>query len=235
MKLPDPYYRSPDGAHVLYCADCMSILPLLEPGSVDAVVTDPPYGVSHRPGVGRMVKKGGGIYGDAEPPDIRFVSGYEAVVWGGNNFCDQLPRSTGWLVWDKTHCELCEHSQAELAWTNTVRTIRLHRQAYHGFMRQRDGWFHQHQKPIELMEWCIRFTAGQTILDPFAGSGTTAVACVRTGRKSISIEKEPKYCEIAKRRIEEALGVGSLFCPIRNEQPDLFACPPESGSLQPSN
>lgn len=45
MILPAPYWQSPDGAHVLYCADCLDILPLLEPGSVDAVVADPPYGI----------------------------------------------------------------------------------------------------------------------------------------------------------------------------------------------
>ncbi len=117
----------------LYLGDCREIVPRL---NFDAVVTDPPYGVANNRGDGKV---NGTIAGDAEPPELSWMAAHPAVVWGGNNFCDQLPRSTGWLVWDKTHAKSCEHSQAELAWTNTVRTIRLHREAYHGFMRQRDG------------------------------------------------------------------------------------------------
>lgn len=65
---------------------------------------------------------------------------------------------------------------------------------------------HGAQKPIRLIEQLIDVVScpGDTILDPFTGSGTTGVACVRTGRKFIGIEKEPKYFEIAKRRITEA-------------------------------
>lgn len=191
------------------CGDCLDVLRELPDGCVDAVVTDPPYGVDHKPG-GRMSKVRGGIEGDHEPPDIRWIARYPSVIWGGNNFCDQLPRSTGWLIWDKTHAETCEHSQAELAWTNVVRTIRWHRQAYHGFMRQRAGWFHQHQKPVELMRWCIRFLPEHCdlILDPFGGSGTTAVAALHEGRRCLIIEKDAGYCDITRRRVAEAMGVG---------------------------
>lgn len=79
-------------------------------------------------------------------------------------------------------------------------------------------------KPVPVVADIVAHlsTIGDLILDPFAGSGTTAVACIRTGRRSISIEKEPKYCEIAKRRMEEAIGVGTLFDPNVIEQ-TLFA------------
>lgn len=190
-------------------ADCRDVLPL----PCDAVVTDPPYGVNHKPGCGRMSKIGGGIMGDETPPDLRWIADFPAVVWGGNNFCDQLPRSTGWLVWDKTHAETCEHSQAELAWTNMMtRTIRVHREAYHGFMRKRDGWFHQHQKPPALMAWCLQWTKeGDMILDPFMGSGTTGIACIRSRRKFIGIEIDPEVFEVARGRLVAELRQGQLL------------------------
>ena len=194
----------------LICGDCREVLPGLP--RFDAVITDPPYGVKHNPGAGRMTKIGGGIVGDESPPDIRWIGEHPAVVWGGNNFCDQLPRTTGWLVWDKTHAATCEHSQAELAWTNMTRTVRLHREAYHGFMRGRDGWFHQHQKPPALMEWCMQWTeSGATILDPYMGSGTCGISAANTGRKFIGIEIDSRNFDIACERISRAQAQARLF------------------------
>ena len=61
------------------------------------------------------------------------------------------------------------------------------------------------------MEWCLSFVRGETILDPYMGSGTTGVACARLGRRFIGIEIEEKYFEIACRRIEDAQRQGRLF------------------------
>jgi site-specific DNA-methyltransferase (adenine-specific)/modification methylase len=63
---------------------------------------------------------------------------------------------------------------------------------------------HPTQKPLLVMLFTLSFVDGDLILDPFAGSGTTGVACIRTGRRFIGVEKEPKYFEIALRRIREA-------------------------------
>lgn len=84
---------------------------------------------------------------------------------------------------------------------------------------------HPTEKPVSLMcEVVADFTVfGQTIADPFCGSGTTGVACAKLGRKFIGIEIEPKYFDIACRRIEEAY-----------RQPRLFAEPtpkPKQASL----
>jgi len=70
---------------------------------------------------------------------------------------------------------------------------------------------HPNQKPVELIRGLVETLSppGATILDPFIGSGTTAVACVETGRHYIGIELEEKYCEIARRRVAEA--TPSLF------------------------
>lgn len=199
--MSDPWKRKEViGDTTLYLGDYLEVLPTL--GKVDAVVTDPPYGVSMLRGDSKVK---GLLQNDSQPPDIRWIAKYPAIVWGGNNFCDQLPRNTGWLVWDKTFPECARHSMVELAWTNTVKTIRKHTEAYHGFMRARDGYFHPTQKPPALMRWCLGFIPdAETILDPFMGSGTTGVACVNLGRKFIGVEIEEKYFDIACKRIASA-------------------------------
>jgi len=180
----------------LWHGDCREVLPLLQ--GVDAIVTDPPYGVAQKRGDSKLKE---GIQGDAEPPAIEWVADYQAIVWGGNNFCDQLPRATGWLVWNKTFPDCARHSQAELAWCNVRKTVRHYTEAYHGFMRQRDGWFHPTQKPPGLMVWCVAMTTG-TVCDPYMGSGTTGIACARLGRSFIGIEIDRRYFDIACERIE---------------------------------
>ena len=84
---------------------------------------------------------------------------------------------------------------------------------------------HETQKPEPLMRELVSlFTdPGETVLDPFMGSGTTGVACVQLGRKFIGVEREPRYFDIACKRIEAAYAQGKLF------EPD--APKPEQGTL----
>lgn len=197
------------GNATLYLGDCTDIVPSL---AFDAVVTDPPYGVNINRGDGRQTKIAKKIANDSEPPKIGWMAEKPAVIWGGNNFCDQLPRSTGWLVWNKYHHEKSEHSQAELAWSNVVRTVRLYSEAYHGFMRGRDGWFHPTQKPPGLMRWCLAFIPeAEVILDPYMGSGTTGIACADLGKRFIGIEIDPGHFDTACKRIAAAQAQGRLF------------------------
>jgi len=79
--------------------------------------------------------------------------------------------------------------------------------------------YHPTQKPIEVMKWVIDLCPkAETILDPFMGSGTTGVAAIQLGRKFIGIEREPKYFEIACKRIERAVAQGQLFAPEQAKQ-----------------
>jgi site-specific DNA-methyltransferase (adenine-specific) len=203
----------------LLLGDCLDILPTLS--GIDAVVTDPPYGVSMIRGDSKIR---GAIANDDHLEDVRWMGNYKAIIWGGNNFCDQLPRSTGWLVWYKYFPDVSHHSQAELAWTNITKTIRHYSEAYHGFMRQRDGWFHPTQKPVGLMRWCINLCdlpTGSTILDPYMGSGTVGIAAVRMGFNFIGIEINPAYFAIAQRRIAEAQAQPAL--PFAIPERETFA------------
>lgn len=204
------------GNAVLVQADCRVILPVLP--MVDAVVTDPPYGIGASSGVGKygVAKWGGGkdLKWDNEAP-LALVKQIVAldlptIIWGGNYF--DLPTYRCPLVWDKgAGMRNRTFAECEVAWSNLDANAKVY---------CRDplacgdyaGKQHPTQKPIALMEWCIGLLAdAQTILDPFMGSGTTGVAATQMGRKFIGIEREAKYFDIACKRIEDAQRQGDLF------------------------
>ncbi|UXO93977.1 site-specific DNA-methyltransferase [Pseudanabaena phage Pan3] len=194
----------------LVCGDCRDILPTL--GKVDAVVTDPPYGIgitkSNRLAVSRGM--GGGTWDDETPPaeliEAIVTMAPEAIIWGGNYF--GLPSTRCVLVWDKQNDDR-DFADLEMAWTNIDAVARIFRMRP---MNMDGGKVHPTQKPVRLMKWCIEKLADPTVIfDPFCGSGSTGVAAVQMGRDFIGIEREPKYFDIACRRIEEAQRQGDLF------------------------
>ena len=199
----------------LVLGDCRDVLPTL--GKVDAVVTDPPYGLGDKwtsggkgkwPLADRDMRGGGGAW-DSEAPDLEDVlaAADAAIIWGGNYF--PLPLSRGWLVWDKIVREFST-GVCELAWTNLDQPIKAFNFS-HGALAS-EGKKHPTQKPLALMLWCLGFLPkAKTILDPFMGSGTTGVACSLTDRSFIGIERDPTYFDIACRRIEEAYKLPRLF------------------------
>lgn len=137
--------------------------------------------------------------------EIRRISNLQ-FIWGGNYFADNLPPSRCWLVWDK-RTGANSFADCELAWTNLDNVVKMYTVPWVGAnAKDTPKRYHPTQKPVTLMVWIIeRWTnPGDTILDPFMGSGTTGVACVQTGRNFIGIEIEPKYFEIAQKRITEA-------------------------------
>lgn len=205
----------------LYLGDCREILPTL--GKVDAVVTDPPYGIEHKSGGGTGGKwnhvrhQGVTIAGDGEPFDPSFLLELNVplVLWGANFYSDKLP-GAGWLIWDKRpgiEDMQFNRSDSELAYFSRSKTVKTIRYLWHGICRDGEVGEHYHptQKPVEVMEKCLCFVEGETILDPFMGSGTTGVAAVKLGRKFIGIEIEPKYFDIACRRIQAALDAPDMF------------------------
>jgi DNA modification methylase len=106
-------------------------------------------------------------------------------------------------------------ADCELAWTNLDKPVRRIRHMWNGMLRkgQEERGEHPTQKPLGVMKWAIGHIPepANTILDPFMGSGTTGVAAVQMGRDFIGIEREPKYFDIACRRIEQAQRQGDLF------------------------
>lgn len=199
------------GDATLYLGDCRDVLPSLAP--VDAVITDPPYGLGDRLAtrVGEWAQQfGARLEWDRETVPDGVVEGLAkypiAIIWGGNYY--PLPSVRGWLLWDKMQ----EHSSghAEMAWTNLDIPIRTFR--YARAQLANEGKLHPTQKPLPLMIWCVAFAENaRTVLDPFMGSGTTGVACVDLGRSFVGIEREPKFFDIACRRIDAATRQGRLL------------------------
>ena len=203
------------GNATLYLADCMEVLPTLP--MVDAVITDPPYGIANKWAKdGGFATAGGKLWSSSEKWDndiqqpaidaaLRLAE--VAVIWGGNYYV--LPPSRGYLIWDKMQSGF-SLADSEFAWVSKPITPKTFR--YARAQLASEGKNHPTQKPLPLMKWCIDQSGRpQTILDPFMGSGTTGVAAVQMGRKFIGIEREPKYFDIACKRIEHAQAQATLF------------------------
>ena len=219
------------GDATLYLGDCLDIMPTLDP--VDAVVTDPPYGIGYkaRQGDNGRVKdwihEGAKIEGDDKPFDpAPFLEFDDVILWGGSHFAQRLPHGR-WMVWDKrgdpNFYGKTTFSDCEIAWRKGRGADRMYKQIWNGIVREdepaKKGQYRRHptQKPVRLMRWCLsQIPDAKTILDPFMGSGTTGVACAKQGRKFTGIEIDPDYFDIACERISNAY-----------QQPDMFIEPPE--------
>lgn len=225
MSVPMPTDAEPV---VVVEGDCLDVLRELPDGCVDAVITDPPWGINMDTDYTRFVgglsasrNHGSRIVGDDEPfnpsPWLAFP---HVALWGANCFAERLPVGR-WLVWVKKRDNQLGTfmSDAEVCWVNkppgALRApgVYVKHHVWHGFDRQteREPVLHPTQKPVAVMRWTIEMaevSRGGIILDPFAGSGTTGVAAIAEGRRCILIEKEPKYADICRRRVAEAMGLG---------------------------
>jgi site-specific DNA-methyltransferase (adenine-specific) len=190
------------GNATLYLGDCMEVLPTLD--KVDAVITDPPY----PDWLADEYKYFDGILAPLEKFKCK-----QLVFWSTK--CDFPLDYTARHVWDKkTGCGSEYEFIFERNGSKNFKVVRFYlinsdvAASFNG-----DVWTgHKSQKPIGLMRWCLDFIPkAQTILDPFMGSGTTGVAAVQMGRKFIGIEREPKYFEIACKRIEDAQRTFDMF------------------------
>jgi len=225
------------GDATLYLGDCREILPTLE--RVDAVVTDPPYGIGEAAGANAsrgklaVAKDYGNAAWDDTPVDTSLMAsvvaaGRWSVIFGGNYY--QLPPTSCWLVWDKLNGDN-DFADCELAWTNLPKAVRRIRYMWNGMLKApgETRGDHPTQKPIGVMSWCLQqLPAGvKSVCDPFMGSGTTGVACVKAGLQFVGIEREPVHFATACKRIEEAWKQPRLFEePVpKPEQLELIGAP----------
>ncbi len=220
------------GPHTLYCGDARECLPLV--GKVDAVVTDPPYGINFT-GSNASTREWSGFDGDDGSLDLRpiLMMDCPVVAFGANCYPSQLPHRGRWLCWDKRTfdgaCDAMLGSPFELAWCNRISGFDKIVRVLHGGVVNADGGqrVHPTQKPIAVMMAAISWgcNLAVSILDPFMGSGTTGVACIRTGRKFVGVEIERRYFDIACRRVEQAMNAEPLWNePVRAEvQSEMFA------------
>ncbi len=200
-----PYYQNQ--SVTIYHGDCRQIVPQL--GNFDLLLTDPPYGIGMDGG--NVGYKGANNFDkkhwDTKPPDALLLQGLmitaqKTVFWGGNYMT--LPPSRQWLVWDKgAGFRGRTYAEAELAWTSFDANVRVF--SYDPLARgDYKGKLHPTQKPLEVIKWCINLAGDvQTILDPFAGSGTTGRAAKDLGRQAVLVEMDEQYCEIAAQRMAQ--------------------------------
>lgn len=228
------------GDATLYCGDCMDVLPTLP--KMDAVITDPPYGMNWDTDstrfTGGQIKRGegrkdwDGITGDAFAFDPTPWLNFDRVIlFGSNHFASRLPVGTT-LVWIKKADHLFGTflSDAEMAWMKGGHGVYCYRKQFPPPSRMAENGgevAHPTQKPVGLMSWCIEragLRRDALVLDPFMGSGTTGVAAIQMGRKFIGIEREPRYFDIACERIENACRQPRLIAdePIPQEQAALL-------------
>jgi site-specific DNA-methyltransferase (adenine-specific)/modification methylase len=216
------------GDATLILGNCLEVLPTL--GRVDAVVTDPPYGIGWKPRVTHQDQ----AWVDQINFDIASIVAHAdaATVWGAEYLAPDLPRSNSWLTWVKRPVGIADftadsrsYATTEIAWSNVGKSA-FFVHVWDGGKRQGSAenrtFCHPSQKPVELMRWCIERHGpdARTILDPFMGSGTTGVAAIQLGRKFIGIELDPGYFDIACKRIEQAWKQPRLFEePKRKPQP----------------
>lgn len=205
--------------NTVICADSLEVLRSMPDKSVDLLLTDPPYGIN--------IAKNGTVggehlaktkwYGVQEwdstiPSKEHFKEMFRVsknqIIFGGNYLTEYLRPSSCWVIWDKYNSG--NFADAEMAWTSFDRATRLFKWRWNGMLQEQMKWkekrYHPTQKPVPLFRWILeRFSSeGDIVLDPFLGSGTTAVACKQLGRRYIGIERESHYCDVARKRLTQS-------------------------------
>jgi len=215
-----------DGEHRIVCGDCTDaqVVERVLGGSViSLVVADPPYGIwldtdyssftsARSFGRGRKHDR---IIGDDAAFDFARVVGIDNVkeqFWfGADYYIDTIPAKWrgSWLVWDKRVTESADRMYGSafeliLSRSKHKRTILRHKWAGLFTAGEARLFAHPTEKPVSLIEALIEMPrASNVVYDPFLGSGTTLVACERTGRLGRGVEIAPKYVAVALQRLAD--------------------------------
>lgn len=239
------------GPHRLVCGDSLDpdvqaeALQGKQPGSL---FTDPPYGMNLETDFSKIHKgHGGAVYEPVEGDDRPFdaspiIARYDKVPeqwwWGADYYRETIEPGGSWVVWDKrgrdgegvfdavhgNHFELCWSRQAHRREIARILWVGNHRLQAEDVASR----IHPTQKPTNLVRWFFaRWVAeASLVFDPFAGSGSTLIACAQTGRRCATIELSPTYCDLIAARFQHMTGV----IPLLNGQPaDQLAGAAKSG------
>jgi len=216
-----------DITNTIIQGDCLEVMKQMPDNCVDLVLTDPPYGKKWsrgKHGYGQSKNNMETVHSvswDGNIPPIEYFTQIQRIsknqiIFGGNYFSHYLPASNCWLFWDKKADMNTQNpfADGELAWTSFNKVVKKYTFRQCGFIRDtKDKREHPTQKPSELFSSILKDYSGEdaVIFDPFLGSGTTAIACMNTNRNYIGIEISPEYCEIARKRVQEAKDSMGLF------------------------
>ena len=227
--LPEPYYQTDDRTQTIYCGDCLEILPLIEAGSVDLVLTDPPYGLEGGCGGQLRDYRKADYRGSWEDtPEYIKTTCVPAI-----ELCLQISQTV--VLTPGTRCACSYPQPDEIGCFFSPASSRIgkfgfhscHPIFYYGHYKNRGRGAlptgiaitesvekngHPCPKPIKAWKWLLERCSnpGDMVLDPFLGSGTSLVACQELGRRGIGIEISEEYCEIAKKRLRQQVLVLKL-------------------------
>jgi site-specific DNA-methyltransferase (adenine-specific) len=210
-------------------SDCLDIMCDIPDKSIDLVLTDPNYGIKQdgrnnhtRDCLATSKDYSNNIkYDNDSPSKVYFNELFRIsknqIVFGANHFISKMPYdSSCWIVWDKDNGKT-DFADCELAWTSFKTAVRKFKYKWQGMlqedMKNKDILVHPNQKPLSLMLWLLKNYSKENdlIFDGFAGSGTTALACIELNRHFICVEKDFDYYNIAKKRIDDAKSQLKLF------------------------
>lgn len=219
----------------IYNMDCLDGMRLMKEQGIktDWCITDPPYGIgedgkknwSRGNTTTAKAKAAPTLFTPKDWDKKRIEKPYfdimrevskEQIIFGGNYYTDYLPPSSCWIVWDKVN-DGTDFADCEMAWSSYKGAVRLFRYMWNGMlqgnMKNKEKRIHPTQKPLPLIEWILnKYTKeGDLILDPFIGSGTTAVACHKLKRHYIGFELDKEYFDLANERLDAVKAQISIF------------------------
>jgi len=230
------YFETENG--ILYCADAVQLLKEFFDESVDLVITDPPYNSFRMEWdkkddewqflwleqVKRIMKEGASFYCFFAPLNMYGVEGWirknlnlkNVCVWyhpnlygAGMSYGKDRWKSTWDVIFYAVKGEKAGHGKnvSQYAWMQWGRGFDVFQIA------DERPKLHRAQKPLKLIMKLVDVSSGEEeiVLDPFLGSGTTAVACEKLNRKWVGIEIDERYCEIVKERVLGEVKKGKLF------------------------
>jgi site-specific DNA-methyltransferase (adenine-specific) len=199
--------------------DCMDLMREYPDNHFDLAIVDPPYGIGAsemQMGKGKNKQWATGKKWDCGIPTAKYFKelmrvSKEQVIWGGNYF--DLPKTGGWLFWDKMREKDVSFADGELGWTSFLNVIKKAPIRYDGFIGADLTRIHPTQKPVKLYDWLLRNYAkeGDTILDTHLGSGSHAIACHYAGYHLTACEIDAGYYEAACERIKRETLQQTLF------------------------
>ncbi len=221
------------GSATLYQGDCRDVIPAL--GSVDAVVTDPPYGVrlGEYTGTSRYQNVPYASFVDSEDyvrkvcvPAIKncLAISKRLALTPGHRCMWLYPKPDDVGIWYNPATTNrgrwgFSHTNAFIFYygadpKNTGRGMRPN--SLSGACDSIQHIAHPCPKPLKFTKWLVERASldGETVLDPFMGSGTAAIACLALGRKFIGIELDSRYFDLACQRLEDARRQGDFIHPV---------------------
>lgn len=195
-------YVSGDVALIL--GDCIDVMPMLRDCGIGAIATDPPYGLGYRKNQWDESIPDWFDVARSLCPKIIFTTA-PTTMW-------DYPRPDWVCDWHRRAAASRSASGGFNHWTpilvygDVKFSVDYYETAFGKTVNENKGIDHPSPKPVELYVWILSEAtlAGEVVLDPFMGSGTTGVAASKIGRRFIGVEKDSKFFSLAVKRIKQA-------------------------------